>query len=148
MAGQPKPENTGVPAVIFDLDGTLCHTSVRYPAAHTRDLLQDEVDETVRGLLDRYSGSHNIVLVTGRKAEQLDTTMKWLAKHGVHYDRLFSRADGDNRDDSEVKRGLYMDHICGVYRVDAVFDDRPRVIRMWRGALGLRVFDCGDGVEF
>lgn len=41
-----------------------------------------------------------------------------------------------------------MKHVQGNYQIHAVFDDRPRVCRMWRHELGLLVFQVGDNIEF
>jgi hypothetical protein len=52
------------------------------------------------------------------------------------------RRSGDNRCDSIVKEEIYREHIEGKYNVLAVFDDRDRVVDMWRrlGLLCLQVY--------
>ena len=51
------------------------------------------------------------------------------------------RKSGDNRaDDILKKEEIYHEHIEGKFNILTVFDDRPRVIRMWK-KLGLMVCD-------
>ncbi len=56
------------------------------------------------------------------------------------------RRSGDNRPDEIVKKEI-LDTLLNKDSVIRVYDDRPKVVRMWR-AEGLEVVDCGDGVEF
>jgi hypothetical protein len=61
---------------------------------------------------------------------------------------LYMRKAGDYRSDDIVKEEIFNKYFGDVKdRVLCVFDDRPRVIRMWR-RIGIPVFDCGLGVEF
>ena len=41
------------------------------------------------------------------------------------------RGFGDNRNDRLIKEELFFNHINDKYSVLGVFDDRPRVVRMW-----------------
>lgn len=54
------------------------------------------------------------------------------------------RSDGDDRRDDIVKKELYDNHIKGKYNVKYVFDDRSRVIDMWRKE-GLRCLQVQAG---
>jgi hypothetical protein len=69
-----------------------------------------------------------------------------MTSHG--YAGLYMRKAGDYRSDDIVKEEIldtqFKDKINNIL---CVFDDRPRVIRMWRRR-GIPVFDCGLGVEF
>jgi hypothetical protein len=51
------------------------------------------------------------------------------------------RNTGDKRSDVIVKKEMYEALVKGQYNVLAVFDDRPKVIRMWKDE-GLFVMDC------
>ena len=89
-----------------------------------------------------------LLIVSGRDSVCRDETSHWLCKnHIAPFDGLFMRPEGDNRKDTIVKREIYEQFIEPHYDVFFVLDDRPCVIRMWR-SLGLKVLDCGDGVEF
>jgi predicted kinase len=61
--------------------------------------------------------------------------------------QLVMRKHGDNRGDEIIKREFFDEHVKGKYNVHCIFDDRPKVCRMWR-EMGLPLFDVGDGIEF
>jgi len=54
------------------------------------------------------------------------------------------RNDSDTRCDTIVKREMYEEHIEPIYNVVAVFDDRNRVVDMWR-ELNLPVYQVWYG---
>jgi hypothetical protein len=56
------------------------------------------------------------------------------------------RAD-DMRDDTIVKKQMLDTYFPDTSKIEAVIDDRPPVIRMWREN-GLNVIDVGKGIEF
>lgn len=145
---QDKPANEGSNAIICDIDGTLAHTDIPYPRAHDRDYLTDKVDESVRDLLRSVQGSREIIIVTGRKAKDHAATTEWMANHSVPYSFMLGRADGDNRDDAEVKKEIYLRDLQGKFKINYVIDDRPRVVRMWRAELGLKVLQAMPNLEF
>jgi len=91
---------------------------------------------------------HTILFVSGRGSEYRKETEAWLADRLLNRQyALFMRGFQDRRDDTIVKQELYEKYIKPYFNVEAVYDDRPKVVRMWR-ELGLTVFDCGNGVEF
>jgi len=53
------------------------------------------------------------------------------------------REAGDNRPDDIVKKDIYDKYIKDKYHVVCVFDDRKRVLQMWKNE-GLYVFDCSQ----
>lgn len=88
-----------------------------------------------------------VIIVSGRSDEARAETITWLYQHGIAWDTLFMRKEGDYRPDEIVKEEMYREHIEPRYDVILVFDDRPKVIRMWR-SIGLKVADVGKGIEF
>lgn len=132
-------------AIICDIDGTLAHKGDRSPYDWSR-VGEDSVDETIKILLQRFY-EHHILLVSGRDEVCRTNTELWLEANDIEYDALFMRPEGNNEDDRIIKRRIYEEEIKDKYEVLLVLDDRPKVIRMWR-ELGLKVLDCGDGVEF
>jgi hypothetical protein len=94
-----------------------------------------------------------IVYLTGRPERVREATLLWLAKHGLPTacvlaeTRLLMRRDGDHRPDTVTKR----EHMAGMLeqgiKIEAVFEDRPSVCRVWR-ELGLTVFQVGSGEDF
>lgn len=131
-------------AFIVDIDGTLAnHSGVRSPYDTSRyhlDTPHLDVLETVAALqlLD-----YEMIAVSGRDAAFRDVTLEWLDKHGFTPNYLFMRPEGDTRNDAIVKHELYFDNIDGKFDVVGVFDDRGRVLRMWR-EIGLTTFAVGD----
>lgn len=133
------------PIYLVDIDGTLAKMNGRGPHDYHRvleDSLNPDVVATVKEL---YENGQRIILMSGRPNRCREDTERWLARYGIMYTDLFMRADGDGRNDAIVKYELFNEHIRGKYRVVAVFDDRDRVVRMWR-EIGLTVFqvDYGD----
>lgn len=131
-------------AVICDLDGTLALHNGRNPYdASTCD--QDLVNKPVAEAIWRYGkDGYKILFTSGRDEMYREQTMKFLAKAGMPTYELFMRPMGDRRKDHVVKLELYQRYIHGIYNVEVVFDDRQRVVDMWRD-IGLTVFQVADG---
>ena len=128
--------------IIVDVDGTLAnHEGVRSPYDASKvhlDRPHTDIIDLVRDL------GYDIIVMTGRDASAKKATGEWLYRHGVPFDKLLIRAEGDTRKDSVIKRELFDEHVRGKYNVKYVIDDRLQVIYMWR-ALGLRVLDVAGG---
>lgn len=143
-------------AIICDLDGTLCNLARsngerRKPYGEAQaDCINDGLREDVLEQIDEYLATDSsafLLLVSGRFDTYLSQTKQWLRENYIAYDALFLRSAEDMREDQVIKRELYEQEIAPYYDVVLVFDDRPKVIRMWQ-ELGLNVVDVGDGVEF
>lgn len=89
-------------------------------------------------------GGHTIFAVSGRDSVCRTDTLAWLEKFGLEHDGLFMRAEKDNRKDDIIKKELYEQNIKDKYNVLGVFDDRNRVVDMWR-AQGLTCFQVNYG---
>lgn len=145
---RPKYEvvrDTTLPhAIIVDLDGTLCIHNGRSPYdEHLCDT--DLVNEVVRQILWTHLFLAKIIFVSGRHDSVKDKTILWLQKNfGADFELHMRKAD-DNRNDSIVKREIFMEHINGKYFIDFVLDDRDRVVSMWRKDLGLTCFQVNYG---
>jgi predicted kinase len=132
-------------AAIFDIDGTLAVMGDRSPYDGAKVGL-DTLNADVHASLDAHwaLGVH-IIIVTGRDEEYREVTEQWLSDNDVKYDRLYmrpteNRADGKKTEDSIIKYNLFNKHIRGhKYKIVGVYDDRHRVLRMWR-KLGLTTF--------
>ena len=123
--------------VICDIDGTLAYSPNRSVYDYKRvdkDLPNKKLIEVLNRL------NLPVIVLSGREDNCVIETMCWLNKYGIKYTALGMRTTGDNREDSIIKEELYNKHIKGRYNVLTVFDDRPRVIRMWK-KLGLMVCD-------
>lgn len=153
---------TSKPLYIFDLDGTLALID------HRRNIIVDSDDKNRWGrfyqLCDkdqpnlpviqtmerlRITGS-DIWFFSGRGSEVREKTVAWLAEHTSFMswelsDILVMRDVGDYTPDDVLKKQwfdnmLYIDK----QRLVAVFDDRDRVVKMWRDN-GIPCFQVAHG---
>jgi predicted kinase len=131
---------------IFDIDGTLALPAHRGVYEHEK-CDTDEVNWPVADMLHsaRERGDR-IVFLSGRSNAHRDMTQAWLIHHGLlcPRDEVFMRAADDNRDDAIIKRELYETHVKPDFFVRCIFDDRDKVVRMWR-ELGLPCFQVRAG---
>lgn len=141
------PDKSQVPAVIFDIDGTLANKGTRSPFDETRvheDTVFEEIAECLRAET-QFHGNHP-VFVSGRTDGCRGATMKWIESRLTHsncYD-LYMRPAGDTRPDYIVKMEIFDKYIRDHYWVRRVYDDRNQVVEMWR-SLGLTVLQVADG---
>jgi FMN phosphatase YigB (HAD superfamily) len=146
-------------AFIFDLDGTLADCEHRrhwiatkpknwkaFFAGIPNDPVIEWVATVARRTFER--GEIDVVIVTARD-EYLcrKNTEAWLKDNGIRFDAIYFRPDKDYRGDTLVKHEIYQQVKADGFKPVLVFDDRPKVIRMWKEQ-GLIVVDCGAGVEF
>ena len=143
--------------VLCDVDGTLALNLEKRSFYDMTRVGEDTLDPFMGCVIDalynygvEISGDRypRVIVVSGRDDSCREATEEWLNRYGVPYDELIMRKEGDRRADEIVKKELYLEQIEPNYAVLGVFDDRPKVARMWRG-LGLRVAQLGcPEVEF
>jgi hypothetical protein len=150
-APEDKPE-----AVIFDIDGTIAHTTTRNPYDYSPGaVLTDDPDLDVLTLvdwLDRIAlegDAPKVLLMSGRDDTCRADTMRWLDRYKVSYDELFMRPVGmklgaGKAPDWMVKLHLFNEHVRDQYAVRFVVDDRRQVVTLWR-RLGLKTLQCAPG---
>jgi predicted kinase len=154
-------ENDMLPSrniIICDIDGTIADLTHRlhYVWGDTKDWPSffDLVgQDKFRGgvwkdvIDDAFEHDAEVIFVSGRSDVTRDDTTIWLRQYtGLNSFKLIMRQSWDRRDDTVVKKEMY-DKYLSRMRVVRVYDDRPRVIRMWRD-LGLEVVNVGTGEEF
>lgn len=134
---------------VFDLDGTLANIDHRLHHLEHRDwraffaaCADDEPIQATLGVLaSLWRAHHQVEIWSGRSDEVREQTATWLVKHGVNsHVELVMRAAGDHRPDDVVKRE-FMDQRG---RPDVIFEDRSRVVEMWRAA-GIACFQVAAG---
>ena len=130
-------------AIIVDIDGTLAHMQGRSPYDYTQ-VHTDAIDLVIRDIVNRYSDTHVVLIVSGRKDECYEATLDWLIDNQITYRKLYMRPSDDKREDSVLKREIYEQEILPNYEVDFVLDDRNRVVKMWR-EIGLKCLQVADG---
>ena len=159
------------PLYIFDLDGTLALIEHRrhlvegpskdwraFFAACVDDLPNEPVIRTLHGL--RAAGAE-IWIWSGRSDEVREQTVAWLIEHRCltglaaaatklpgwpfHAESFRMRKAGDFTPDEKLKFGWLADmEPPERNRLTAVFDDRDKVVRMWREA-GVPCFQVAPG---
>lgn len=152
--------------IVSDLDGTLADCSHRLHFAKSEpkdwksffagvsyDTPRHEVfDQVMKDYLNQIQehGSEKVkfIIVSARPERTRAATEEWLQMHGMMHDvaAIIMRSDTDSRQDDIVKREIYEKYLKP-YEVLRVYDDRPRVIRVWK-ELGIDVVDVGPGIEF
>ena len=139
------PDPTLPPAYIFDIDGTLADSrGVRDVYDNTRVHLDKLIEPVVYVLSALCSTGFSTIFLSGRAEGCREQTQNWLrAKVTSGSVTLFMRAEGDRRDDAVVKSELF-DLVAQHYNVLGVFDDRARVVNMWR-TRGLKTFHVDYG---
>lgn len=156
------------PIYIFDLDGTLALIEhrrhfVEGPKKDWRAFFAACVDDepnipVIRTLQTLRKAGAEIWIWSGRSDEVREETELWLHQHGVFKGSLFLRRKlfdsvetfrmrkaGDHQDDVTLKH----DWLCEIEppeyaRLTGVFDDRARVVQMWRDS-GITCFQVAPG---
>jgi hypothetical protein len=91
--------------------------------------------------LDYCGNDNDIHIWSGRCESVREKTEKWLDDHKIYYYSLKMRPIGDYTPDDELKEKWLKEVLAKGYKISYVFDDRPKVIRMWRRN-GIFVFNC------
>lgn len=143
-----KPYSFDLPeCVICDLDGTL---ALFEGNPYDRDFSKDKFNLKIGWMLRNLPPHIDIIFFSGRDSKFRKVTKEWLEANGIkwnfQYERLYMREEGDKRSDDLVKKEFYDKYIDGKYNVDMIFDDRPKVVRLW-SKLGLYCFDCNQSRE-
>lgn len=144
------------PYVIFDLDGTLadCEHRVKHVrdgnrnwAAFHAGIPDDGVMEPVAMIYRTMVANPDmrVFLLTGRNESDREITENWLYKHKLTgYDALHMKQKPHMKDTEQ--KGAVLDMLVHTYgqMPVAVFEDRPRVVKMWNER-GVFVFDVAQG---
>lgn len=90
---------------------------------------------------DYYDTMEDVHIWSGRCESVREKTEKWLEHYGITYNSLKMRPIGDSTPDDQLKESWLDEALAQGKTIDFVFDDRPKVIRMWRRR-GIFVFNC------
>ena len=144
--------------VVFDIDGTLANIEHRLDYVRSKPknwkafdagIPNDKVNPPVAEVfLQMVEEGHHVILASGRNERSRQATEDWLRKNSLAgYQKLYMRKADDFRGDDIVKQEI-LDEIVADYgkKPDMVFDDRPRVVKMWRDN-GIFVFNVYQGEE-
>lgn len=139
--------------VIFDLDGTLADIAHRRHLVRSRPkrwqaffeaCVDDAPNEPVIAAYRAFRNApanYQLWIFSGRSDAVRPQTEHWIETHVGTWDHLLMRRDGDYTADEMLKR-RWVEPIRD--RVLCVFDDRDKVVAMWR-SLGIPCFQVADG---
>lgn len=154
--------------IVFDIDGTLADNSHRqhFIQREPKDwdgffgaMMDDKPIESVRLVCGALLGLENmsrgmgfevpfsVIFCTGRPYAYHDMTEAWLRRHILPPEvkpRIYMRRTGDHRPDEKVKEELIAKMREDGYKPFIVFDDRKRVVEMWRRK-GITRLQCAEG---
>jgi hypothetical protein len=143
--------------VICDIDGTLADLTHRRHWVATKpknwkaffqNIEQDKpIDPVIQVIKSLYFDQYEIVFCSGRGDEHRDVTRVWLARHIGEWAEqcpLYMRAQDDFRADDIIKEELLAQIRKDGYDPKIAFDDRDRVVAMWRRN-GIQCFRVAEG---
>jgi hypothetical protein len=144
------------PVAIFDLDGTLALIDHRrhFVEGSHKDwnaffdaCLDDEPNEPVIQVWHALGiAGYRRLIFSGRDDRVRQKTRTWLKTYGLEYDELRMRPHGDFTPDDELKKKWFnLMTPREQSQTHMVFDDRDKVVRMWREELGLTCFQVAPG---
>lgn len=129
---------------VFDIDGTLAKMNGRSPYDYTK-VNTDIPNHNIAMIARLLSQSMlPVIIVSGREDYCRKETEEWLTNNFIPFNKLFMRKTGDDRNDAIIKREIYERELKDNYNILAVFDDRNRVVDMWR-SLGITCLQVDYG---
>jgi phosphoglycolate phosphatase-like HAD superfamily hydrolase len=141
LGGVPEWNEYDRNTYIFDLDGTLADIKHRrhfvengkkdwdaFFKACVDDKPNYPIIKICRGL--RFAG-FKVLIVSGRNESVRRQTEQWLQKYLIKYEGLIMRPEKDYTPDCELKL-RWLNERLPKKHIIAVFDDRKRVVDMWR----------------
>ena len=145
------------PLYIFDLDGTLADLTHRrhfvdkkvgrkdWDAFHAACVDDAPIWPVIHTMRTLQAAGAECWVVSGRSDAVYDQTVDWVTRHDCAPSRLLMRKAGDYTPDDVLKESwLRSWPSADVARIVAVFDDRDRVVAMWRRH-GIQCFQVAPG---
>lgn len=134
-------------AIIVDIDGTLALRNNRSPFDYDKacgDTADFRMCNIIASLIES-DENYEVFFLTGREdtgncrritSEWIDTHVYAKLGHNGFLPKdnwtLLMRPEGEHRPDEIIKKEIWEEKIKPWYDVVAVFDDRDRVVKMWR----------------
>jgi len=143
--------------IIFDLDGTLADIEDRRQLCtkengkmdwnkffDPENIKLDKPNMPVIMMAQALTAfGYKIAIFSGRSARTEDATKDWLHKQDVKFDILKMRPERNFRPDEQLKLE-WLNNMDWKNNVEAVFDDRDKVVNMWR-EIGLTCMQVAPG---
>lgn len=131
-------------ALIVDIDGTIAEKGARSPF-DWKAVGRDTPIQHVIDLVNTYSKTHEIILLSGRDSVCRPETKKWLIDNKVNYDTLYMRPEGSRDKDTLVKKQIFVQNIKDKFFIDFILEDRAAPVGMWRNEVHLPCFQVAEG---
>ena len=147
------------PAVIVDMDGTLCDVSTvlhlqaepdGFEAFHQACADCPPHRAVVEWCVEHHGRGHAILIVTGRDDWSRELTEQWLSEHlPIPIAGLRMRGEGDFRSNVAIKREIHS-QLAQIFEIRAAIDDDPEIVGLWQeaGIPVAMVLDWGDVMVF
>ena len=143
--------------IIFDLDGTLADIEDRRQLCtkengkmdwnkffDPKNIKLDKPNMPVIMMAQALTAfGYKIAIFSGRSARTEDATKDWLHKQDIKFDILKMRPERNFRPDEQLKLE-WLNNMDWKDNVEAVFDDRDKVVNMWR-EIGLTCMQVAPG---
>jgi len=142
--------------IICDIDGTVADCShrlhwIRSKPKNWKAFFAGAMDDKpileMIVTINALKNENRIIFCTGRSESNRNVTSDWLATYVGEWTKLcpiYMREDGDYRHDDIVKEELLVKIRKAGYEPTLAFDDRDRVVAMWRRN-HIRCFQVADG---
>lgn len=144
--------------IIVDIDGTIadCNHRLHYIKgksskeknfpAFEAGIPHDTPIEEMISIVSELQKQFTILILTGRGEQSRDVTEKWLADHGIVYEKLYMRPNKDYRPDFEMKKVLLEQIREDGFDPKVAFEDRAKNREMFINN-GVFVIDVNQGNE-
>ena len=143
--------------IIFDLDGTLADIEDRRQLCtkengkmdwnkffDPENIKLDKPNMPVIMMAQALTAfGYKIAIFSGRSARTEDATKEWLHEQDIKFDILKMRPERNFRPDEQLKLE-WLNDMDWKDNVEAVFDDRGKVVNMWR-EVGLTCMQVAPG---
>jgi len=153
--GNTDIESDSFDSFICDVDGTIADLTHRRKwildkpknwKAFEKNMIADEpIWEWIEQVKFLVSLGKTVIFCSGRGEQDKGVTRAWLWNVGLNNTRqLYMRREKDYRDDGIVKSELLNKILADGFDPKLVFDDRDRVVKMWRER-GLTCVQVAEG---
>jgi len=145
--------------IIFDLDGTLADIEDRRQLCTKENgkmdwdkffapenIKLDKPNHPVIMMAQALTAfGYKIAIFSGRSAKTKEATKEWLHEQDIKFDILKMRPERNFRPDEQLKLEWFYESFAKEdARVECAFDDRDKVVKMWR-EIGLTCMQVAPG---
>lgn len=140
--------------IIVDIDGTLTKVGDRvkclsgenpdWDSFYARCSEDEPIGPVISFVCEASLAGYTIVLCSGRRESCRKDTEAWMELHGVPWDYMLLRSNGDFRHDTIIKPEMILAEFGSFDDFRYVLEDRNSMVKKWRD-LGLLCLQVADG---